>query len=50
MKTMYDVLKALEKEMGFNEAKDIYEWYCSTYCVGLNDVAPDSVRKEVFGE
>lgn len=48
MKTMLDVLRQLEKEMSFEEAKSIFEWYCETYHVGIDDTAPDSIVREVF--
>lgn len=48
MKTMIDVLRQLEKEVG-SEAFEIYEWYCRTYNVSGTDEAPASVRREVFG-
>ena len=48
--TMADVLHQLEKEMpNSREAFEIFEWYCATYSVGAGDLAPASVRREVFG-
>lgn len=48
-KIMFDVMKALELELGQKEGLSVFEWYCSTYGVSVDDIAPDTVRREVFG-
>ena len=50
MKTMLDVMRQLEKELGAKEGLAIFEWYCKNYDVGVGDVAPSAIRYEVFGE
>ena len=47
--TMRHILKALTREMGETEGKDIFEWYCRTYDVTVADAAPATVRWEVLG-
>lgn len=47
--TMRHILKALTREMGETEGKDIFEWYCRTYDVTVADAAPATVRREVLG-
>jgi hypothetical protein len=47
--TMYEVLKQLEKELGVKEGMEVFEWYCKTYNVTVGDVAPDTIKYEVFG-
>lgn len=47
--TMRHILKALVREMGETEGKDIFEWYCRTYDVTVADAAPATVRWEVLG-
>lgn len=49
--TMQDVLRQLEIEFRDNpkEAFSIFEWYCQTYRVDIGDVAPTTIRYEVFG-
>ena len=49
-KTMFDILKAIEKELCYSESFPIYEWYCQTHIVSGTDIAPESVVNEVFGE
>ena len=46
MRTIYN---ALIKELGYGEGKDIFEWYCKTYGVTIEDESPASVRREVLG-
>ena len=46
--TMLDVLRQLEMECG-KEAFGIFEWYCETYRVSVGDIAPATIRYEVFG-
>ena len=48
MKRMLDTLRQLEKELSFDKATEIYEWYCKTYQVSGTDEAPAAVRYEVF--
>lgn len=47
--TMRHILKALTREMGETEGKDIFEWYCRSYNVSVADAAPATVRWEVLG-
>ena len=47
--TMRTILNALVKELGINEGKSIFEWYCKTYRVNITDNAPASVAHEVLG-
>lgn len=47
--TMQEVLHALWRELGYDEGSRVYEWYCYVYCVGAGDIAPVTVRYEVFG-
>ncbi|MBQ0076102.1 MAG: hypothetical protein KBS69_03085 [Bacteroidales bacterium] len=46
---MYEILRALEAELG-EGAFSVYEWYCKTYSVGAEDIAPSIVAFEVLGE
>ena len=46
---MREVFNALIKELGYDEGKLIFEWYCETYGVTIEDDAPATVIKEVFG-
>lgn len=46
---MRRIFNALVRELGFDEGKSIFEWYCETYHVTIEDEAPDSVRGEVLG-
>lgn len=47
MKTIFIALVA---ELGYKEGKSIFEWYCKTYNVTINDEAPATVRREVLGQ
>lgn len=47
--TMRFALRALVKEMGEEEGKNIFEWYCQTYNVGIADKMPATVKYEIFG-
>ena len=49
-KTMYDVMRQLEKELGAKEGLEVFEWYCTTYHVNVGSDCPDTIRYEVFGE
>lgn len=46
---MRKIFKALVAELGENEGRSIFEWYCQTYNVTITDEAPASVRYEVLG-
>lgn len=46
---MRTIFNALVKELGYEEGKSIFEWYCNTYNVTITDNAPASVRYEVLG-
>lgn len=49
LKEMRKIYNALVKELGYEEGKSIFEWYCKTYDVTIVDEAPASVRREVLG-
>ena len=49
-RTMFEVMRALEKELGVSEGLAVYEWYCQTYNVNAGDDAPATIVWEVFGE
>lgn len=38
--TMRHILAALAKELGDEEGKDVFEWYCKTYNVDVSDHTP----------
>ena len=46
---MRKVFNALVRELGYIEGKSIFEWYCQTYNVTIEDEAPVTVKHEVFG-
>ena len=46
---MRRIFNALVRELGYEEGKSTFEWYCRTYHVTIEDDAPDSVRREVLG-
>ena len=46
---MRTIFHALCKELGPEEGKSIFEWYCRTYNVTIADEAPAPVRHEVLG-
>lgn len=46
---MRTIFNALVRELGFNEGRDVFEWYCKTYNVTIADEAPDTVKREVLG-
>ena len=46
---MRTIFNALVKELGQNEGRSIFEWYCATYHVTITDEAPASVKHEVLG-
>lgn len=47
-KTMRDVFKRLLKELGYEEGKYVFEWYCQTYNVTIADKCPPTIEREVF--
>lgn len=47
--TMRHVLKEVTKELGEEEGKKVFEWYCNVYHVNIDCYAPSTVRREVFG-
>lgn len=49
-KTMVDVMRQLEKELGVKEGLAMYEWYCVTYSLNAGDKVPSTILYEVFGE
>ena len=46
---MRKIFNALVKELGPEEGRSIFEWYCATYNVTITDEAPATVRYEVLG-
>lgn len=46
---MRAVFNQLCKELGENEGRKVFEWYCKTYNVTIADEAPASVKREVLG-
>lgn len=47
--TMRNILNSLVRELGTTEGRNIFEWYCSTYNVAVEDIAPVVVKREVLG-
>lgn len=47
---MRKVFAALVHELGPIEGKSVFEWYCRTYGVTIEDAAPASISREVFGK
>lgn len=47
---MRKVFNALVKELGETAGKATFEWYCRTYNVTIEDAAPATVEREVFGD
>jgi len=47
--SMRTIFSALTKELGEQEGKSTFEWYCKTYGVTIADVAPATVSREVLG-
>lgn len=47
--TMRLAFNHLVKELGEEEGKKTFEWYCKTYDVNIGDPMPASVRREIFG-
>ena len=46
---MRTIFNALVAELGYTDGKDIFEWYCKTYKVTIEDDAPASIKHEVLG-
>lgn len=46
---MRTIFNALVRELGFEEGKSVFEWYCSTYKLDITDEAPEWIRHEVLG-
>ncbi len=46
---MRTIFNALIRELGFEEGKSVFEWYCQTYNVTIADDAPATVKREVLG-
>lgn len=47
--TMRHILAALTKELGNEEGKEVFEWYCKIYNVNVADYVPSTLVREVFG-
>lgn len=45
---MRAVFNALVNELGYEEGRGLFEWYCDVYGVTIEDDAPASVTREVF--
>ena len=46
---MRTIFNALVRELGPEEGKSVFEWYCHAYHVTIADEAPASVKHEVLG-
>ena len=46
MRTIFNVLV---REMGEEQGREVFEWYCKVYNVTIADDAPASVAREVLG-
>lgn len=49
MDTMRYILNKLVDELGKKEGTKTFEWYCKTYNVGISDIIPLTVLREVLG-
>ncbi len=49
MDTMRYILNKLVDELGEKEGTKTFEWYCKTYNVGISDIIPLTVLREVLG-
>lgn len=49
MDTMRYILNKLVDELGRKEGTKTFEWYCKTYNVGISDIIPLTVLREVLG-
>lgn len=47
--TMRHILAVLTKELGDEEGKNVFEWYCKTYYVDAADYVPSTIAREVLG-
>ena len=47
--TMRMAFNHLIKELGEDEGREVFEWYCKTYNVGISDIMPSTVKWEIFG-
>ena len=47
---MRKVFNALIAELGYDEGTKTFEWYCKTYGVTIEDEAPATISREVFGK
>ena len=47
--SMRTIFAALIEECGYEEGKNIFEWYCRIYNVNAEDIAPATVAYEVLG-
>lgn len=43
------IFNTLVRELGPEEGKSVFEWYCRTYGVTIIDEAPATVKHEVLG-
>ena len=46
MRTIYN---ALIQELGYEDGKATFEWYCKTYGLTIADEAPATIKREVLG-
>ena len=46
--TMRSVFNSLIKELGYEKGKQMFEWYCKTYNVAIEDEAPSTIIREVY--
>lgn len=46
--TMRNVFNSLIKELGYDEGKEVFEWYCKNYNVSIEDEAPATIVREVY--
>lgn len=47
--TMRMAFNHLIKELGEDKGREVFEWYCKTYNVGISDPMPSTVKWEIFG-
>jgi len=47
---MRTIFNALVWQLGYEQGKSVFEWYCKTYGVTIEDEAPATVRHEVLGQ
>ena len=46
---MRKIFNVLVKQLGYDEGKSIFEWYCKNYNLDIKDEAPASIKREVLG-